>query len=218
MKFDNRTTMVLKNFSSINPALLFREGNVIKTVSPTKTIMAKATVDTKFDRRFAIYNLSKFLGTLSFYNDPEIVLNDKNLVITDGSGSSTTLSYADEDTIKIAPEEELKLPTTYVDFKISSVSLSNIMKMLANLGLPEIAVIGDGANLYVAAFDSKNPTSESHTERVGSTDKKFKAIFKADNIKLLPGDYEVSITSKGISHFKGETVEYWIAVEQHSTF
>lgn len=218
MKLDTKTTTVLKNFSSINPSLLFREGNTIKTISPTKTIMAKATVNTKFDRRFAIYNLSKFLGTLSFYSDPEVVFNDKNLIITDGNGSSTTLSYADENTIKVAPEKEVALPSIDASFKITNASLQNIMKMLGNLGVPEVAIIGDGTNLTVAALDSKNPGSETHSEKVGTTDKVFRAIFKAENLKLLPGDYNVDVSSKGISHFKGDGVEYWVAVEQNSTF
>ena len=218
MKFDTKTTTVLKNFSSINPSLLFREGNVLKTISPTKTIMAKATVGVNFDRKFAIYNLGKFLGTLSFYEDPDVVLNDKNLVITDGNGSSTTLSYASEDTIKTAPEKELVLPSVDATFKITSQSLLKIMKMTSNLGVPEVAIVGDGTNLTVVALDSKNPGSESHTERVGTTDKKFRAIFKTENIKLLPGDYEVEVSSGGISHFKGDGVDYWIAVETNSTF
>lgn len=218
MKLDTKTTTVLKNFSSINPSILFREGNTIKTVSPTKTIMAKATVPTNFERKFALYNLSKFLGTLSFYTDPDIKLNDKNLVITDGNGSSTTLSYADENTIKVAPDKEVALPSVDASFTITNASLTNIMKMLGNLGVPEVAIIGDGTSLSVAALDSKNPGSEVHTEKVGVTDKVFRAIFKAENLKLLPGDYSVDVCSKGISHFKGDNVEYWVAVEQNSTF
>ena len=218
MKLDTKTVNVLKNFSTINPSMLFREGNTLKTISPTKTVMAKANIDTTINKKFAIYNLGKLLSTLSFYDNPEIELREQNLVISNGNGSSTTLAYADESAIKTAPDRDITLPTVDAEFKISNSALTNIMKMLGTLGLPEIAIVGDGSNLYVSALDSKNAGSESHTEKVGVTSKTFRAIFKADNIKLIPGDYDVSVSSKGISHFRGAEAEYWIAVEQNSTF
>jgi hypothetical protein len=218
MKLDTKTVNVLKNFSTINPSMLFCEGNTLKTISPTKTIMAKANIDTLINKKFAIYNLGKLLSTLSFYDDPEIELHDTNLVISNGNGSSTTLAYADEATIKTPPTRDITLPSIDAEFKISSNALNNILKMLGTLGLPEIAIVGDGKNLYVSAIDSKNMTSEFHTEKVGETSMTFRSIFRAENIKLIPGDYDVSVSAKGISHFKGADAEYWIAVEQNSTF
>lgn len=218
MKLDTKTVNVLKNFSTINPSMLFREGNTLKTISPTKTVMAKANIDIPINKKFAIYNLGKLLSTLSFYDNPEIELREQNLVISNGNGSSTTLAYADEATIKTPPDRDITLPSVDAEFKISNSALTNIMKMLGTLGLPEIAIVGDGSNLYVSALDSKNSGSECHTEKVGVTSKTFRAIFKAENIKLIAGDYDVAVSSKGISHFKGSEAEYWIAVEQNSTF
>jgi hypothetical protein len=218
MRLDTKTVNVLKNFSTINPSMLFYEGNILKTISPNKTVMAKANIETTIGKKFAIYNLGKLLSTLSFYDNPEIVLNEQNLIISNGNGSSTTLAYADEATIKTPPNRDITLPSIDAEFKISSNALNNILKMLGTLGLPEIAISGDGVNLFVSALDSKNTNSEHHTEKVGSTDKTFRAIFKAENIKLIPGDYDVSVSSRGISHFRGAEAEYWIAVEQNSTF
>lgn len=218
MKLDTKTVNVLRNFSTINPSMLFCEGNTLKTISPTKTVMAKANIETTIGKKFALYNLGKLLSTLSFYENPDIVLNEQNLVISNGNGSSTTLAYADEATIKTPPNRDITLPSIDAEFKISSNALNNILKMLGTLGLPEIAITGDGVNLFVSALDSKNTNSEHHTEKVGETDKVFRAIFKAENIKLIPGDYDVSVSSKGISHFRGVEAEYWIAVEQNSTF
>jgi hypothetical protein len=218
MQIDVKTINVLKNFSSINPSILFKEGNVLKTISPTKTVMAKAVVPSAFTKQFAIYNLSKMLSVLSSYEKPEVSFNEKTLTITDGNGVSTNLPYAEESNIKVPPEREIVLPSVEASFKITQSSLSNILKMAGILSLPEIAVIGDGSNLLVSAIDSKNPSSETHTEKVGTTDKNFRAIFKIENIKLIASDYDVEVSSKGISHFKGADAEYWIAVEQNSTF
>jgi hypothetical protein len=157
------------------------------------------------------------LSTLSFYEDPEVTFNEKNFTVSK-DGSQTTLAYVSEDTIKVPPEKDLTLSSIDVSFNISAKSLSNIQKMIGALGLPEVAIIGDGANLSVAAIDSKNANSDSHNEIVGTTDKNFRLIFKAENLKVIPGDYSIDVSSRGISHFKGAEAEYWIVVEQNSTY
>ena len=217
MKFDAKTVSVLKNFSHINLSMAFREGNVLRVMSPNKTIIAKATVPVTFDRRFAIKNLNTMLSTLSFYEDPEVTFNEKNFTVSK-DGSQTTLAYVSEDTIKVPPEKDLTLSSIDVSFNISAKSLSNIQKMIGALGVPEVAIIGDGTNLSVAAIDSKNANSDSHNEIVGTTDKNFRLIFKAENLKVIPGDYSIDVSSRGISHFKGAEAEYWIVVEQNSTY
>ena len=71
MKLDTKTVNVLKNFSTINPSILFKEGCILDTMAPNKGIIAKAVVPSNFPKRFAIYNLSKFLGCMSLINDPD---------------------------------------------------------------------------------------------------------------------------------------------------
>lgn len=218
MKFDSKTVSVLKNFSSISPSMIFHEGNVLKTISPNSTVIAKAQVPVSFDRKFAIKNVGTLLSALSFYEDPDVNFEEKNFTISKGN-SKTVLSYTAESTIRAQPpENDPKLPTIDVTFNISASALANIMKMLSTLGLPEVAIVGDGTTLSVCALDSKNAKSETHSETVGTTDKKFKAIFKSENLKIVPGDYDIEVCSRGISHFKGKDIEYWIAVEQNSTY
>lgn len=217
MKFDAKTVSVLKNFSQINVSMLFREGNTVKVISPNKTVIAKANVPVTFDRRFAVKNLGVFLSTLSFYDDPDVSFNENNMTIKKDS-SYTTLAYTPEETVKVPPEKDPVLPSIDISFRISAKALSNIHKMIGTLGVPEIAIIGDGNNLSVAALDSKNSNSDSHTEVVGSTDKNFRLVFKAENMKMISGDYNIDVCSRGISHYKGTEAEYWIAVEQNSTY
>lgn len=219
MKLDTKTVNVLKNFSLINPSILFKEGNVITTISPSKTIMAKATVPTSFEKKFAIYNLVRFIGSLSLFNDPELKFKEKFVTISDGNGKSINYTFADESTIKAPPEKEIKLPTVDVTFSLTDANLKEVLKALGVLGLPEIAVVGDGKTVSLQAVDSKNPSGDVYSVVVGKTDKNFSVIFKGENLlKIFSGDYEVSISSKGISHFKGPDAEYWIAIESSSTF
>lgn len=217
MKIDTDTVNVLKNFAKINPSIVVTEGNVLKTISPTKTIMAKAKVKTEFAKRFAIYNLDRFISIVSTFTDPEFKFGDKSVDISDNNKRQHYV-YADENTVTKAPEKEINLPSVDVSFKLTNDALRDVEKAAGILGLPEIVVFGDGKNIKLQAEDTKNPSGDVYSIVIGDTDKAFKAIFKAENIKIIPGDYDVSISSKGISHFVHEDVEYYIAVESSSTF
>ena len=217
MKIDTNTTNILKNFAKINPSILIVEGNTLKTISTSKTIMAKATVSTEFGKRFAIYNLDRFISTLSLFGDPELKFNDSFVDIVEG-GKKTHYRYADENTITKAPDKEINLPSIDVSFKLTDENLKDVFRAAGVLGLPEIVVAGDGNTIFLQAADSKNIAGDVYSIVIGETTKTFKAIFKSENIKIIPGEYEVSISSRGISHFSGKEAEYWIAVEQTSTF
>lgn len=217
MKISTNTMNVLKNFAKINPSIVVQEGNVLKTISPSKTIMAKANVETVFSKRFAMYSLDKFISTVSLFNDPELKFNDKTVEFFEGNKRSQ-LIYSDESTITKAPDKEINLPSVDVSFLLTWDTLKDVEKSAGVLSLPEIVVMGDGKNVFLQAEDSKNPSGDVYSINIGDTDKVFKAIFKAENIKILSGDYQVTISSRGISHFLGKEVEYWIAVEQSSTF
>jgi len=217
MKISTNTVNILKNFAKINPSIVISEGNTLKTISPSKTIMAKAKVDTQFDKRFAIYNLDRFISTMSLFNDPELKFGDKSVIISDNNKKSQ-YTYADESTVTKAPDKEIGLPTVDVTFTITNDNLKDVEKAAGVLALPEIVVVGDGKTVSLQAADTKNPSGDIYSVTIGETDKTFKAIFKSENIKIIPGDYEVSISSRGISHFSGKEVDYWIAVESSSTF
>lgn len=217
MKITTNTVNVLKNFAKINPSILIQEGNTLKTMSPSKTIMAKAVVDTDFPKRFAIYNLDRFISTTSLFNDPNFDFGDKTVTIKEGD-KKTDYVYADESTITKAPDKEINLPSVDVTVTLTNEHLKEVEKAGGVLGLPEILIVGDGSNVYLQAADSKNPSGDVYSVKIGETTKSFKAIFKSENIKIIPGDYEVTISARGISNFKGKEAEYWIAVEQSSSF
>lgn len=219
MQISEKTMNILKNFSSINPSIVVNEGNVLSTISPGKTILAKATVSDTFPRKFALYMVNKLINTSSLYDNASVQFNEKDYVIT-GSNTSekTVLSYGDESAIKTPPEKAIKLPTVDAFCKITNDQFVKVNRFLGVLGVGDIGIIGNGEKVVLRAFDSNNATSDYHDIDIGVTDKTFRAIFKSENIKIIPGDYEVSISSKGISHFKGADIEYWIAVESSSTF
>jgi hypothetical protein len=180
--------------------------------------MAKANVTTNFTQKFAIYDLNRFLSTISLFNDPELKFGEKFVNISDGNKMKTDYVYADENAITKVPEKSINLPSIDVTFTLNIQNLNEVEKAAGVLQLPEICVSGDGTNIYLKAVDSKNPSGDVFSIQIGETNKIFNAYFKYENIKIIPGDYEVNICSRGISHFSGKEAEYWIAVEQNSTF
>jgi hypothetical protein len=218
MKLDKRTLQVLKNFASINPSILFRAGNVIKTITPTKTILTKATLEQEFPSSFAIYDLNKFLSVLSLFDDPELEIGEKSVVIRSGR-KKVNYVFADPNTI-VAPKDDkdIRFPEADVSFELTVDALADISKALGVLRQPEIAIVGDGSTISIQTTNSKDPTSDVYSVEVGETDKNFTFIFKAENLRLLPDAYQVDIASVGISRFQSKDVEYFIAVEANSKF
>lgn len=222
MKLSTNTFLILKNFSKINPSIMVEQGNVLKTISPSKTILARATVDVDFPKTFCVYNLDRFISTVSLFEDPDLDFQENYVKISDKK-RSTKYVYADENTIIKSPAKNIELPTKDVSFKLEYQFLKDVERAANVLGLPEIAVVGsqEDQTLMLKAIDSKNPSGDTYSielDTQGAPVPEFTAIFKQENIKILPEDFDVTISSRGISHFKSDVVEYWIAVEQNSSF
>lgn len=218
MKLSSRTLQVLKNFSSINPSLLFKTGNVLTTMSPMKTVMARATVKETFPQTYAIFDLSRFIGVLSVFNDPEIVMGDSFLIISENN-RVVNYTYADPEMIVTPPDKPIKFPNdAEISFSLPGDVLGSVMKAMNILQLTEFSVSGNGGKIFVGAVDTKNPTGDTYKIDVGVTDHYFNMIFKSENIKLIAGDYDIKITSRGLGYFKGDDVEYWIPTESSSNF
>jgi hypothetical protein len=179
--------------------------------------MAKATVDSTFEKRFAIYNLDSFIANLSMFNDPDITFGESNISIREGNYKQN-IPYADESAVTKVPANDINLPSIDAMFTLTQEHFKRLERAAGINSLPELIVMGDGSKLYLQVDDSKTPNGNLMSIEVGETTKTFKAVFRLDNIRILPGDYEVNICSRGISHFSGKGVEYWIAVEQNSTF
>lgn len=217
MKFSARTLQILRNFSTIEKSILFKVGNSISTISSTKSVMAKATIDTEIDKQFAVADLPQFLGAISMFEDPELNTKDHWMEIRQGSAKMNFI-YSEPSLVLVAPSKVVELPTPDVEFKLKSEVLTHTLKALSIIDAKHIVVRGDGENVYLEAADTGNSSKSTYSVTVGETEKNFRLIFAAENIKLLPDDYDVAISARGISHFKGSDVEYWIALNDDSTF
>ena len=220
MKLSDSTLSLLKNFSSINQSILFKEGSKLRTISVMKNILAEATVTEEFSRDFGIYDLNQFLNGLSLHSSPELdFANDGYVVIREGRSRSKYF-FADPNVIVTPPEKVISLPTEDVTFELSTLVLDKLLKAAAVYQLPDICAVGENGVVKLVVRDRKNDTSNAHEEVVGETDKVFSFNFKVENIKVLPGTYDVVVSQKLLSRFtsKNHDLTYYIALEPDSTF
>lgn len=215
MKIDADTINVLKSFSKINLSIVVPVGNMLTTNSPTKTIKATAKVKTDFTHRFAIYNLDRFIAIISTFNEPELTFSETSVQISDGN-KKIDYVYADETTLKMS-NKSVTLPSQDVSCTLTNENLKDVEKAAGILALPEIVVSGDGTDLFLQAMDTKGFTKDVYSIKIGQTDKVFRAVFKAENFKLLPKTYQVTLSSAGIAQFVSDDVEYFITMEEKVT-
>lgn len=223
MNFSNETVEILKNFATINSGILFKKGNVIRTISTQKNILAEAKIAESFPNDFGIYDLGNFLQIVSTYNDaPKIDFNDSNVIITGlGNRSKTQYRYCAPGMVVVPPEKNISMPNPEVSFELSEGDLKWILNISSILSTPQIAIESDGEKIYVTNFDVKDDsTSQQSLDLCDGNGDIFKYILNTENIKVLPGSYSVEISTKGIAHFKNKTKElkYWITTEPGSSY
>lgn len=216
MKLSKETVGLIKNFAGINSNLLLKAGNKLATISGQKNVMADAVVTETFPD-FGIYDLNEFLGAMSLFEDPELTFNDKWVTIEQGGNSIKY--FAAEASVLTAPQKAITFPDPEIEFNMSANMLSMIQRTASVLRASDVSIVGDGSTMTVVVGDKKNTTGNSYNSVVGASDKKFKVNLKVENLKMLPGDYAVAISSKKISRFKGTgDLVYYVAVEADSTF
>ena len=220
MKLSEKTLNILKNFSSINQSILVKQGNKLRTISVAKNILAEAEIKEEFPRDFAIYDLNQFLNGLSLHQDPEMDFSpDSYLSIREGK-RRVKYFYADPNVIISPPEKEIQLPSQDVCFQLDSVTLEKLLKAAAVYHLPELCAVGEGGVVILVVRDKKNDTSNEFAIVVGETDKEFAFNFKVENIKIIPGAYDVIVSSKLLSQFTNSNhdLKYYIALEPDSVY
>ena len=220
MKLSESTLSLLKNFSTINQSILFKKGTKLRTISVMKNILAEATITEEFPKDFGIYDLNQYLNGLSLHNDPELDFEADNYVVIREGRSRSKYFFADPSVIITPPDKSLTLPDESVAFELSTDQLDKLLKAAAIYQLPDLSVEGGDGVVKVLVRDKKNDTSNDYSVVVGETESVFSFNFKVENIKILPGTYEVVCSQKNLSRFtsKNQDLVYYIALEPDSTF
>lgn len=220
MKLSDKTLNLLKNFSNINQSILVKQGNQLRTISVMKNILAEATIDEDFPKDFGIYDLNQFLNGVSLHQSAELDFqNDSYVVIREGRSRSKYF-FADPNVIVTPPEKSIALPSEDVCFTLDTKELDKLLKAAAVYQLPDLSAVGENGVVKLVVRDKKNDTSNDFSVVVGETNSEFIFNFKVENIKILPGTYDVVVSEKLLSRFTStnQNLCYYVALEPDSTF
>jgi len=220
MKLSEKTLTVLKNFAGINNSILVKEGNQLRTISVAKNILAEANIEEEFPRQFGVYDLNQFLNGLSLHQDPDLDFTEESYLNIREGKRRVKYFFADPQVIISPPDKQITLPSEDVHFQLESNALDKLLKAAAVYQLPDLCVVGEAGAVRLVVRDKKNDTSNSYSVAVGETDKEFSFNFKVENIKIIPGSYDVVVSSKLLSEFTNSNynLKYYIALEPDSTF
>ena len=219
MNISPETLDILRNFSTINSGLTVKEGNELKTVSAMKNIFARAIVTEDFDKEHSIYDLSEYLGAVSLFDTPNFEFNAEKVTVSEGD-NSVQYYYADPQMV-ISPQKDINMPEPEISFDLDDGVLDSLLKASSVLSLPDMVLSSDGSTVVLTVKDKKNSTSNTFSKTVaqgnGST---YEMFLRMENIKVIPGDYTVFVSSKGVAQFtnRKQSVEYFIALEPDSNY
>ena len=218
--FSKNTLTILKNFSSLNSNLLVKPGNVIKTITPSKTGMAVATVEENFDVEFGIWDLNKFLGVISLFNNPTFAFGEKSVKIKNG-GDSVVNYYYSEPRLLTYPTKDVNMPKVDISITLTEKNFNELQKAASVMQLPDLSFKSDDDDIVAMVSDLSDPTSNSYKVVVGSGDvlPDFLFNFKMENIKILPGDYKINFAKNVVGEFIHQSipVKYWYAMEANTS-
>lgn len=227
MKISEYTAQVLKNFSAINSNMVFREGNRVSTISEARNILSDVLLDVEFPQEFGIYDLNEFLGVLNLVDEPDIQLQDKYAVISDSTGRSKIKYFFTDVDMLTCPNTTMltkasEMNDFEVNFTLDTDTLNKIKRAASALGHSSVSITSNEGSICLTVFDPENPTSNTFSIEVPGTceSENFNFVLNISNIKILPGDYNVSLSSKLMSKFSHteKDVVYWIALEKSSTY
>jgi hypothetical protein len=220
MKLSDKTLTLLKNFSSINQSILFKKGNSLRTISVMKNILAEATIDEDLPKDFGIYDLNQFLNGLNLHQNAELDFDNDGYVVIKEGKSRSKYFFADPNVIITPPDKSINLPSEDVSFILDTKELDKLKKASAVYQVEDLSVIGEAGVIKLLVRDKKNDTSNDFSVIVGETNDSFVFNFKVENLKIIPGSYEVVISSQLLSRFKNtlNNVTYYVALEPDSTF
>ena len=223
MKISKKTFDIFKNFSGIRSSIFVEPGNVVRTISPAKNIMAEAKVDENFAKQFAIFDLGKFIATTTLFTNPEYQFNDKFVTIKSANGSSVNYFYADEKLVDKA-NKTIKMPDITVEFDLTANQMTEILKASSVLQLDTICIRpSDQGSIEIVCFDRKvglNGSSNVFSMMLSEkTQNKFSIYMDIELLKMLSDDYHVEIGGTTVAKFsaKNANIVYWIALRSESS-
>ena len=222
MQLSDSTLAVLKNFASIQPNIVLSEGTTVKTIAEAKNVMAVAELDQSFDKQVGIYNLDEFLSVLGLVDTPDLNFENDFVTVKSGAGRSQVKYFYSDQSILTSPAKDIPMPEAEVNFTLDEATFKKVLRAAGALGHEKMTITATDGGVKLTVVDNTDATSNAFEIVVPGTydQTNFTFVMNISNLKLIPGDYDVAVSSRLISNFKNQNakVEYFIALEKSSTY
>lgn len=224
MELSNYTMQALKNFASINSNVVIHPGNTIMTMAEAKNVLGYTTVSESFPQTFGIYDLQEMLNVLGLVDNPRVRFEDNYVLIGDSTGRVEIKYFFSDTEMLTSPSKPIEMPEPDVSFTLDQGTLNNLKRAAAALGHNEVSITFIDNVIRLSILDTENSTSNTYSIDVDGecSLSECNFIINITNLKMIPGDYKVDISTKLISQFTNTSEEldlkYWVALEKSSTF
>ena len=222
MKLSQKTIKILKNYSTINNNIIFKEGNQLKTISEHKNIFSMATIEETFEINAGIYDLNSFLSSLSAIVEPELEFGESSVKIN-GLNGTFEYFYTDEELLTKLPKSFPDKEIIY-EFVITEDEIQTLMKTAAITSSRFVSFVCDGDVVYTLVGNRENKSSNNFKNDVGEHDKEFDIMVPVESLKMIPMQYDLQLVKTKTSNQSkslilindDEQIQYFIASSPNS--
>jgi hypothetical protein len=227
LTISEETYQILVNFSTINSSIVFKKGNLIRTIANAENILGEYVSEEYIPQDFAIYDLSEFISAIAICardnSLPTLHFDNDDYVTIKGGNLSIRYYFSDPQiTLKVAPEKEVKFPGSNISFTISQSDLKNLRDALAKFNLPEVLFRSRDGKVTVHGVDTENATSNTFWMDFpsGQSTGDFDLTLNTENLRVARNyDYHVKVSEHLLSEWavvgptKDLQLKYYIALE-----
>jgi hypothetical protein len=161
MELSDKTLTVLKNYASINPNIVFSEGQNLKTISVARNVMSQTSIEEIMPNNFGIYDLNEFLSVLALVDKPNLSFAEHYVNVGDSTGRSKIKYYYTDKDMLTTPTKDIIMPEADVTFTLDIDTLSKVKRAASVLGHSEISITPASGAVRLSVVDSKDATSTS---------------------------------------------------------
>ena len=140
MELSENTIQVLKNFASINPNIVIKQGNTLKTISEAKNVLASAAILEDIPQDFGIYDLNQFLNVLGLVDSPRLDFQKDYVVIGDSTGRTEIKYFYSDIDMLTSPSKDITMPSVEISFLLDNETINKIKRASSVLELSLIHI------------------------------------------------------------------------------
>ena len=166
MQLSNETINVLKNYATVNPNVVFKPGQKLKTISEAKTILANAEIVEDFPVEFGIYDLNEFLNVLGLVDKPRVRFEEKYMNIGGQSGREQMKYYYADTEMLTNPAKPIDMPDADVWFTLDENTLIGLKRAASVFGHGQLSIEPDGGTIKLSIVDPENSTANEYSIQV----------------------------------------------------